>query len=110
MKPLPMSENPVDYASLVEINRLVHEPARLVILAILAGCESADFQFMLNATGLTKGNFSAQSIKLNEAGYISIEKGYNGRVPATRYSLTPLGRTALQTYSRQLRVALDQLS
>lgn len=104
-----MAKTEVDYSSLVEINRLVHEPARLVILAVLAGCESADFQFMLNATGLTKGNFSAQSIKLNEAGYIEVEKGYNGRVPTTRYRLTPLGRTALEQYSRQLRVALDNI-
>jgi DNA-binding transcriptional ArsR family regulator len=104
-----MTNKDVDYSSLVEINRLVHEPARLVILAVLAGCESADFQFMLNATGLTKGNFSAQSIKLNEAGYIDVEKGYNGRVPTTHYRLTPLGRTALEQYSRQLRIALDHL-
>ncbi len=98
-----------DIARLAEINRMVHEPARLAILAVLAGAESVDFQFLLNATGLNKGNLSAQTIKLNEAGYIDIEKGFNGRVPFTQYRLTPLGKAALAQYSKQLRVTLDKL-
>lgn len=98
-----------DFSQLAEINRLVHEPARLAILAVLAGCESADFAFLLNATGLNKGNLSAQTIKLNEAGYIDIEKGFNGRMPSTHYRLTVLGKAALAQYSKQLRLTLDKL-
>jgi DNA-binding transcriptional ArsR family regulator len=95
--------------AIIEINRLIHEPARLAILAVLAGCESADFQFLLGATGLTKGNLSAQAIKLDEAGYVEIVKSFNGRVPATHYRLTPAGRQALGQYSQQLRLTLDQI-
>ncbi len=103
------NEKDTDYSALQDINRLVHEPARLAILAVLAGCESADFQFLMNMTGLSKGNLSAQTIKLAEAGYILIEKGFNGRMPSTRYQLAPLGRTALDQYSRQLKLTLDTI-
>jgi len=106
---MSQEESPVDFSTVVGVDRMVHEPARLAILAVLAGCESADFQFLLSATGLNKGNLSAQAIKLEEAGYITIEKRFNGRVPSTHYSLTPLGRQALAQYSKQLRLTLKQL-
>ncbi len=98
-----------DYTGVAALDRMVHEPARLAILAVLAGCESADFQFLLAATGLNKGNLSAQAIKLEEAGYVDIEKRFNGRVPSTHYRLTPAGKTALAAYSRKLRLTLDRI-
>lgn len=100
----------VDTSFLMEVNRLIHEPARLAILAVLVGCESADFAFLLNATGLTKGNLSAQTIKLQEAEYIAIEKKFVGRTPSTQYRLTPLGKQALAHYSQHLRLTLNTIT
>ncbi len=98
-----------DFSNLTEINRMVHEPARLAILAVLAGCESADFQFLLAATGLTKGNLSAQAIKLEEAGYLTVEKGFRGRTPYTLYTLASAGRQALDAYRERMRQALGKI-
>jgi DNA-binding transcriptional ArsR family regulator len=86
----------------LEIDRVVHEPARLVILAVLSKVDWTDFNFLLTATGLTKGNLSKQSAKLEEAGYIEIEKYFKGKVPATRYRITPQGKNALDAYWRQM--------
>ncbi len=87
-----------DVQQALDIDRIIHEPARLVILAVLSKVEWVDFNFLLTATGLTKGNLSKQSAKLQEAGYINIEKYFKGRVPATRYRITARGKTALDTY------------
>lgn len=80
------------------VDRTIHEPARLAILAVLSACESADFKALLHLTGLTKGNLSAQLQKLEEAGYITITKGFKGRYPHTDCALTGAGRTAFQAY------------
>jgi len=85
------------------LDRLVHEPARLAIIAVLSACESADFAFLTNATGLSKGNLSAQLSKLEEAGYVAIVKGFKGKYPNTMCSLTPAGRRAFDTYRQQVR-------
>jgi DNA-binding transcriptional ArsR family regulator len=98
-----------DYTQLAELDRWIHEPARLAIVATLAGCESADFLFLLNATGLNKGNLSAQAIKLGDAGYIDIQKEFLGRSPHTVYRLTEKGRKALKQYKSQLRRLMAQL-
>ncbi len=97
------------YAGLTELDRLIHEPARLAIMATLAGCESADFDFLLRATGLTKGNLSAHAIKLEQAGYVQVEKGFHGKTPYTHYRLTKPGRKALDLYREQLKQTLAQL-
>jgi DNA-binding transcriptional ArsR family regulator len=86
----------------LDIDRMIHEPARLVILAVLSKVEWVDFNFLLMATGLTKGNLSKQSAKLQEANYIEIEKYFKGRVPATRYRITPQGKTALSDYWQRM--------
>ncbi len=98
-----------DFTQLAELDRWIHEPARLAIIATLAGCESADFLFLLNATGLNKGNLSAQAIKLGEAGYIDIQKEFLGRSPHTVYRLTEKGRKALKHYKSQLRRLMAHL-
>lgn len=84
------------------LDRIIHEPARLVILAALNKVEEADFKFLCTVTGLTKGNLSRQAAQLEEAGYIMIRKYYRGRVPATSYRMTEGGRTAFTEYWRRM--------
>ena len=80
------------------LDRVVHEPARLAILAVLSGAEEVDFAFMQAATGLTKGNLSRQAGKLEESGYITIRKYFKGKIPATCYRITAGGREAFAAY------------
>ncbi|HEX7975773.1 MAG TPA: transcriptional regulator, partial [Anaerolineales bacterium] len=65
---------------------------------------------LLHETGLTKGNLSAHLAKLEEAGYVHIEKTYRGKVPQTLLSLTPAGRTAFESYRRQLKEIVESIS
>lgn len=83
---------------MIEIDRIIHEPVRLRIMAILKGVDAADFKFLLSALGLTKGNLSAHTDKLEQAGYIVVSKGFNGRVTHTKYSMTRQGRKAFADY------------
>ncbi len=69
--------------SMIDVDRLVHEPARLIILSILYVLESADFLYLLRETGLRKGNLSSHLSRLEEAKYITIEKTYRGKTPMT---------------------------
>ena len=97
-----------DLRGLAEIDRLIHEPARLAIATILSLVESADFLYLQRETGLTKGNLSFHLAKLEEAGYVVIEKTYRGRVPLTLVRLTPSGAAALKEYRAQLREFLKK--
>lgn len=83
---------------IAQIDRLIHEPARLAIVAVLSACESADFKALLTLTGLSKGNLSANLQKLEEAGYLQIQKSFKGRYPHTNCALTAQGRQAFQQY------------
>jgi DNA-binding transcriptional ArsR family regulator len=96
-------------ASLVDIDRLIHEPARLMILAFLTVVDSADFVFLMRQTGLTWGNLSSHMSKLEEAGYIQVEKEFRGRKPHTMLHLTQQGRAAFQEYRHRMRRVLDDL-
>jgi len=89
--------------TLQEIDRLIHEPARLVIVTILNAVESADFLYLQKEAGLTKGNLSAHLSKLEESGYISIEKTYRGKIPLTICRLTDKGREAFTRYRKDLQ-------
>ena len=93
--------------SLADVDRLIHEPSRTVILAILAAVESADFLYLQRETGLTKGNLSVHLSKLEEAGYVSIEKTYRGKVPLTLCCMTEEGRKAFNNYRKQLKQFVD---
>lgn len=95
---------------LTDVDRLIHEPARLMIVTILYAIEQADFLYLLNETGLTKGNLSAHLSKLEEAGYIQIEKTFRGKIPQTLCSLTPIGRAAFEQYRRQLKNIVERIS
>jgi DNA-binding transcriptional ArsR family regulator len=97
-----------DRYSLAEVDRTIHEPARSIILAVLSTLEEADFLRLLSETGLTKGNLSAHLSRLEEAGYIHIQKSYRGKVPVTLCRLTDSGRLAFETYRRQLREFIEK--
>jgi DNA-binding MarR family transcriptional regulator len=92
-----------DLRTLSDVDRLIHEPSRSVILAILAAVESADFLYLQRETGLTKGNLSVHLSKLEEAGYVSIEKTYRGKLPLTLCRMTEGGRKAFENYRKQLK-------
>ena len=105
-----MAETPsTDLAALNDIDRLIHEPGRLMLMALLFVIQSADFTFLMDQTGLTWGNLSAHMTKLEEAGYIEVEKSFKGRRPNTMLSLTPIGREAFKTYRRNMKQILDDL-
>ena len=95
---------------LAEVDRLVHEPARLMILMVLYTVESADFTFVLNVTELTDGNLSSHLSKLEAAGYVEIEKGYAGKKPRTRLRLTEEGCQAVERYRGTMQKALQNLA
>ena len=97
-----------DLRRVTELDRLIHEPARLLIVTILSTVESADFLFLQRETGLTKGNLSAHLSKLEEAGYIKIEKTFKGKLPLTVCKLTASGRKALMQYRQQLKDFIQQ--
>jgi DNA-binding MarR family transcriptional regulator len=82
--------------SLAEIDQLVHSPARLSVLAYLYVVDSADFVFLKSMTGLTWGNLSTHLSKLEEAGYVASEKGFQGKKPHTMIHLTDAGRVAFR--------------
>src|SRR5512142_290709 len=94
-----MAEN---LRSVTDLDRLIHEPARLLILTILSPIASADFLFLERETGLTRGNLSAHLSRLEDAGYVRIEKTYKGKLPLTICKLTADGHKAFTAYRRQL--------
>lgn len=99
-----MSLNPRKVA---EVDRLIHEPARLMITTILSTVESADFLYLERETGLTKGNLSSHLSKLESAGYIEIEKTYRGKIPLTVCKLSARGEKAFLNYRDQLRYIVE---
>ncbi len=99
----------VSLQSLGDLDRLLHEPARMMITAILYSADEADFLYLLNATGLTRGNLSTHLARLEEAGYVEIQKTYKGKLPRTICRLTHEGRTAFDEYRKQLREIVETL-
>jgi len=95
-----------DVEHLLTLDRVIHEPARLAILTILAEAEEVEFRFLENVSGLTKGNLSGHIAKLEQAGYVEVRKFFRGKIPATALKLTPAGRAAWKGYRQQLKRAL----
>ncbi len=93
-----------------EIDRLIHEPARRTIMTVLYTAESADFLYLLNETGLSKGNLSSHLSKLESAGYVDIEKTFRGKVPLTICRLTERGRTAFRRYREYLKKVVASMT
>lgn len=99
-----------DLEGLLTLDRLVHEPARLAILTVLAEAETVEFQFLTRVSGLTKGNLSSHISKLEQAGYLEVNKSFRGKMPSTSLKITPSGRSALKKYRKDLKRALQQKS
>lgn len=91
---------------LAQIDRVIHEPARLMIVALLSAVAEADFQYLHQATGLTKGNLSVHLSKLEGAGYVEIEKSFRGKYPLTICRLTTSGKEVFDAYRRVIKGAL----
>jgi DNA-binding MarR family transcriptional regulator len=91
-----------------ELDRVIHEPARLLIVALLASVKEADFLWVLRESELTKGNLSSHLVRLEDAGYVQVEKTYRGKVPLTVLRLTRQGRAALENYKRSLKGLLQR--
>jgi DNA-binding MarR family transcriptional regulator len=98
-----------DLQPIADIDRTIHEPARLMILAYLYVVESADFLFLMRQTGLTGGNLSSHMSRLEAAGYIAIEKEFVDKKPHTMLRLTDEGRAAFQEYVQSMKQVLDGL-
>lgn len=85
------------------LNPLLHSELRLAVVSILVGVESADFVFLREQTGATAGNLSVQIDKLQKAGYITVEKGYKGKMPCTTCRITEQGIAAFEEYVESLK-------
>jgi DNA-binding MarR family transcriptional regulator len=94
---------------LAEIDQVIHAPARLMVLVHLYVVESVDYVFLKNQTGLSWGNLATHVNKLEEAGYVAIEKGYKGKKPHTMILLTKRGRAAFKDYKQNMQQVLDDL-
>jgi DNA-binding MarR family transcriptional regulator len=92
-----------------DIDKVIHEPARLNIMTRLYVVESADFLFMMRQTGLTFGNLSAHLSKLEEAGYIEIIKEFIRKKPHTMLKLTEKGRRAFDEYRKKMKQFFNEL-
>lgn len=86
----------------LDLDRTVHEPARLVILAILFALESADFSYLMEQTRMTQGNLSAHLGKLEAAGFITVAKSFEGKRPRTTLCITPAGAAQLTAHAQKL--------
>ena len=93
----------------VELDRLIHEPARLTLMALLYAAEEADFLYLLRESGLTKGNLSSHLAKLEQGEYVAIEKGFVGKLPRTVCRLTSAGRQAFKRYRSELKKVAGSL-
>jgi DNA-binding MarR family transcriptional regulator len=94
--------------TILDLDRMIHEPARLAILTVLSAAVDVEFLFLLQVTGLSKGNLSIQAQKLEAAGLVQTTKGFRGRIPVTSFKITSEGKKALAAYHAQLRALLPQ--
>lgn len=91
---------------LPELDPVIHGKLRLAILSLLVGVQEGDFTWLREKTGSTDGNLGAQMLKLEEAGYVAMEKRFAGRKPQTAYRMTPRGHEALAAYVAALKSIL----
>lgn len=94
---------------LTDIDQIIHAPARLMVLTYLYVVESVDYVYLMNLTGLTWGNLSTHLGKLEEAGYIEIQKEFQGKKPHSIIRLTTQGRQAFREYKQSMQQVLDDL-
>jgi DNA-binding MarR family transcriptional regulator len=86
------------FETLAQLDKLVHEPARLAILTALSACRRADFLYLRRLTGLTKGNLSSHLSRLEDADLVEVTKTFEGKKPITHAALTDAGRDAIEQY------------
>lgn len=86
-----------------KLDPLLHSELRLAVMSILAGVDGAEFSYIKQQTGATSGNLSVQLDKLSAAGYISVEKGFKGKVPCTTCKITKAGLNAFENYVNSLK-------
>src|SRR5690349_10689240 len=92
--------------SFPDLDRLIHEKTRLAIVSALAVNSSVTFNEMKAILKTTDGNVSVHTRKLEEAGYLSCKKSFEGRIPKTEYSLTAAGRRALEKYLQHMEALI----
>jgi DNA-binding MarR family transcriptional regulator len=90
-----------------ELDPLLHSQLRLAVMSILISADEADFVFLREKTGATAGNLSVQIDKLSEAGYISVVKSFNGKIPRTTCKITPVGIAAFERYVESLKKYIE---
>jgi len=100
---------PINDANIQAVDRLIHEPSRLIIMAHLYVVQSADFLFLQNQTQMTPGNLSAHLSKLEDAGYVEVTKEFIERKPHTALALTRKGRAAFKEYRRKVKQFIEKL-
>lgn len=102
----PDSEMP--FERLAELDKLIHEPARLSILTALSSCGKANFTFLRRLTGLTRGNLSSHLSRLEEAGLVDMDKSFEAKTPVTTVSLNEDGRRTIARYWDDLQALRDE--
>jgi DNA-binding MarR family transcriptional regulator len=103
------TESSPELHPLADIDQIIHAPARLMVLSTLYVVESVDYVFLMRMTGLTWGNLATHLNRLEDAGYIEIQKTFKGKKPHSTVRLTPQGREAFRRYKNSLRQVLDDL-
>jgi len=98
-----------DISSITTVDKIIHEPARLNIIAHLYVVDSADFLFLMRQTNLTFGNLSSHMSKLEDAGYVEIIKEFVGKKPHTMLRLTKKGRIAFEEYRKKMKQFFDDM-
>lgn len=95
-----------DVRAIAELDRVIHEPGRLMIVALLSAVDEADFLYLQHETQLNNGTLSSHLAKLEECGYVQITKTFQGKLPRTVLRLTGAGETAFAAYRKKLKAAL----
>jgi len=105
----PSKTNDDELDAIQNINKIIHEPARLLLMAHLFVVESADFLFLQRQTGLTWGNISSHLRKLENVGYVAVEKEFIDKKPHTTLKLTDKGRKAFKEYRKNMKQVFEDL-
>jgi DNA-binding transcriptional ArsR family regulator len=108
-RPVKRPKKRANRSSPVDLDRVIHERVRLGIVSALAVSESLSFNELKAALDTTDGNLSVHARRLEEAGYVTCDKSFEGRVPRTEFSLTPAGRKALQHYLEHMEALIQRV-
>ena len=98
-----------DLHALTDIDPIIHASARLMVMTYLYVVDSADYVFLMHQTGLTWGNLATHLSKLEEAGYIEVQKSFKGKKPQSTVRMTDKGRDAFRSYKKNMKQVLDEL-